>query len=89
MIDALRQVLLALVQLLLFAIFGRVIISWLLVSGMRNEFILRLDYALSVFTEPLMRPLRRVVPPLGMIDITPMVAILLLIIVRVAINAVL
>ncbi|MBD3620422.1 MAG: YggT family protein [Chromatiales bacterium] len=29
-------------------------------------------------TEPLMRPLRRVIPPFGMIDITPMIAILLL-----------
>ena len=84
-----KEILITLVNLLLFASFGRVIISWLLISGVRNEFVLRLDYALSIFTEPIMRPIRRVIPPIGMIDITPMAAILALIIVRVAINAVL
>ncbi len=84
-----KDILLALVQLLLFAIFGRVIISWLLISGVRNEFVLRLDYALSIFTEPIMRPLRRVIPTMGMIDITPMAAILVLILVQYAINKVL
>ena len=84
-----KEILITLVNLLLFAIFGRVIISWLLVSGVPNEFVLRLDYAMSIFREPIMRPIRRVIPPMGMIDITPMAAILALIIVRVAINAIL
>ena len=84
-----KDILIYLVQLLLFAIFGRVIISWLLISGVRNNFVLRLDYALSIFTEPIMRPIRRVIPPMGMIDITPMAAILALILVQVIIREVL
>ena len=32
----------------------------------------------SQFTRPLLDPLRRFIPPLGMIDLTPLVAILLL-----------
>ncbi len=82
-----KEILTTLVNLLLFAIFGRVIISWLLVSGVRNDIVLRLDYALSVFTEPIMRPLRRVIPTMGRFDITPMVAIILLSIVSRVISA--
>ena len=85
MIGAMSDFVLILIRLLLFSIFGRVIISWLLVAGMRNEFILRLDYILSVVTDPIMRPLRRVVPTFGSIDLTPMVAIILLIIIREAV----
>ena len=86
MTDGLRLLLGSIVQVLLIAIFGRVIISWLLVAGMRNEFILRLDQTLGVVTDPIMRPLRRIIPPFGgMIDITPMVAIIILIIVQRAI----
>ena len=73
-----KDLLLTLIQLLLFAIFARIIISWLLVAGMRNEFILRVDRTLGMITDPLMRPLRRFIPPIGMIDITPMVAIIVL-----------
>lgn len=84
-----KELLLTLVQILLFAIFGRVIISWLLIAGIRNDFVLRLDYVLSVVTDPIMRPIRRVIPPLGMIDITPMAAIIALIVVREIIDRVL
>ncbi len=80
-----RDLLLALINVLWFAILGRVILSWLLTAGMRNDLIFRLDYVLGILTEPLMRPLRRVVPTLGMIDITPIVAIILLSVVRQAI----
>ena len=83
-----RDLLLALVNVLWFAILGRVILSWLLMAGMRSDVIIRLDYALGIVAEPLMRPLRRVVPSLGMIDITPIVAIILLSVVRQAIVSV-
>lgn len=82
-----RDLLLALVNVLSFAILGRVVFSWLLMAGMRNNFIFRLDYALRIITEPIMRPLRRVIPTMGTIDITPIVAFLLLRLVSVAIVA--
>jgi YggT family protein len=80
--DLVKQLLETLVNILIFAIFGRIIISWLVLAGMRNEFLLRLDQALSIITDPIMRPLRRIIPPLGMIDITPMVALIVLYIIR-------
>jgi hypothetical protein len=35
-----------------------------------------------VVSEPILAPLRRVIPPMGMFDITPMVAIIVIVVVR-------
>ncbi|MCK9485792.1 MAG: YggT family protein [Dehalococcoidia bacterium] len=61
------------VQFLAFAIFARAILSWFPID--RNGPIFQF---LNAITEPVLDPLRRVIPPIGMIDITPMVAMLLL-----------
>jgi len=76
------DVLLALINILYFAVLGQVVLSWLLMAGMRNDLIFRLDYALGLITRPLMRPLRRVIPSIGVIDITPIVAIVILSVLR-------
>jgi YggT family protein len=55
------------------AIIVRVIVSWVRVS----EYSPWVRWAF-VLTEPIMRPLRRIVPTIGMIDITPIVAYFLL-----------
>ena len=62
-----------LLQILWFAIFARAIISWFPID--QNGPVVR---ALDAITEPILEPLRRVVPRVGMIDITPMVAIVLI-----------
>jgi YggT family protein len=62
-----------LTQILTAAIFFRAILSWFQMDP-RNPLIAMLDQ----ITEPILAPLRRVVPRLGMIDITPLVAIILL-----------
>lgn len=61
------------VQFLAFAIFARAILSWFPID--RNGPIFQF---LNSVTDPILEPLRRVIPPIGMIDITPMVAMLLL-----------
>jgi YggT family protein len=55
------------------AIFVRAILSWF-IHDPRNPLVQVLDQ----ITEPILSPLRRVVPRLGMMDITPLVAIILL-----------
>ena len=67
-----------LIQLLIYAFIGRAIISWIYLAGVRNDFVSRLDLALRSITEPVIAPLRRFIPPVGMFDITPLVAIILL-----------
>ena len=75
-----QSLLLIVLQLLWFAIIGRVIISWLSIAGIKGALILQIDYALGLVTEPLMRPLRKIIPPVGNIDIVPMVAIIIVIV---------
>lgn len=60
-------------NILTLAILARVLLSWFQLSP-NNPLIA----ILNEITEPILGPLRRVVPPLGMIDITPIVAMILL-----------
>ena len=55
------------------AIFARVLLSWFPIRP-DSPLILVLDE----ITEPILRPLRSIVPRLGMLDITPIVALVLL-----------
>ncbi|MBT9149247.1 MAG: YggT family protein [Dehalococcoidia bacterium] len=60
-------------EVLTIAIFARVIISWFPVNPGN-----RLVVLLHQVTEPILAPLRGIIPRVGMIDITPMIAIILL-----------
>jgi YggT family protein len=66
-------------NVLLWAIFIRVVLSWFNIRP-DNPFYPILDI-LDQVTEPILAPLRRVVPRTGMFDLTPMVAIFLLILI--------
>ncbi len=59
------------------AILIRVIVSWLNVNPY-NPFV---SFVYQV-TDPILEPLRRIIPPLGMIDISPIIAMLLLSVVQ-------
>lgn len=60
-------------EVLTFAIIARAIMSWF--SPRPTN---RLAIILYQVTEPVLSPLRRVIPRVGMIDLTPLVAIMLL-----------
>ena len=64
-------------QVLTFAIFIRAILSWFTMSS-RNPLLVSIYRVFIQITEPILAPLRRIVPTIGMIDITPIIAILLL-----------
>ncbi len=72
-VDSFGGIIALLLQLLSLAIFIRALLSW--VSPDPNNPIVR---ALDSITEPILQPLRQIVPRVGMIDITPIVAIILL-----------
>ena len=63
-----------------------VVMSWLLafdVINRRNPFALRVVQFLSALTEPLFRLVRRVIPPIGGFDLSPMIVALGVIFVRI------
>ena len=64
-------------RILWIAIFARIILSWVDPAGQ-----MRLTQILHEITEPILGPIRRVMPSMGMIDLSPMVAIILLEVLR-------
>ena len=62
-----------LITILAYAIFARAILSWFPID--RGGPIFRV---LDAITDPILDPLRRIIPRIGMIDLSPMIAMLLL-----------
>ncbi|MCI0475279.1 MAG: YggT family protein [Anaerolineales bacterium] len=60
--------------LLTFAIIANAIMSWLPMDRYNNPVARVLDQ----ITAPILEPLRRVIPPIGMMDVTPIVALIVL-----------
>ncbi len=67
------------IQALAFAIFFRAILSWFMMNPRTaGGPLLSIYRVLHQITEPLLAPLRRIIPQVGMVDITPMIAFLIL-----------
>ena len=64
----------ATVLVLTFAIIGRALLSWIPNLDYRNPAV---EFLVTV-TEPILAPIRAIMPRLGMFDFTPMIAIILL-----------
>jgi len=73
----LYRVISLLFDLLSLAIIARAVLSWFRVNPYHPAVTL-----LNRITEPILAPLRRYIPPIGMVDITPIVALILLQIVQ-------
>ncbi len=67
------QVICLFTNLLVIAIIVRALLSWFNMDP-RSPLI----QALNQITEPILEPIRRIMPRLGMIDLSPLIAILLL-----------
>ena len=63
----------AIFNIIMLAILARVLLTWF--PATRYSSLYRIIYEL---TEPILSPLRRVIPPIGMVDLSPLVAIILL-----------
>jgi YggT family protein len=75
----------SLISLVILALVVSAILSWLIafdVVNMRNRFIYQFSRFLDAVTRPILRPVQRVVPPFGGVDITPVIVIIVLIGIR-------
>jgi YggT family protein len=71
----------SLFQLLWLAIIINAILSWLFafeVINYRNRFVAQVAQTLDAVVTPVLAPLRRFIPSLGGLDITPIIALLLI-----------
>jgi len=81
MLAALFKIIFLLLDVLTWIIIIQAVLSWLVafnVINTQNGFVGQFLYALDRITEPLYRPIRRVLPDFGGIDFSPLVVLLLL-----------
>ena len=82
---ALLEVILIALQLYTYLIIASAILSWLVafnVINTRNDFVRSVWNFLDAVTEPVLRPIRRILPNLGGVDISPIILILLIIFIQ-------
>jgi YggT family protein len=73
------------IQLYIYVLIVNAILSWLLafnVVNPRNQVVRTVGFGLYRLTEPLLRPIRQILPSMGGLDLSPVVLILLLIFVQ-------
>jgi len=88
MAGALFTTIMILLNVLWWIIIAQFILSLLFafnVINNHNDFVRQMMFALDKVTEPLYRPIRRILPDLGMLDFAPAVVLILLSILRQAI----
>ena len=91
MLMAVFGVLDLLLRVLTYVIIAQAILSWLVafnVINTHNDFMRSFLNALDRITEPLYRPIRRVLPDFGGIDFSPIVVLLLIHVVRILLGGV-
>ncbi|MCB1547750.1 MAG: YggT family protein [Hyphomicrobiaceae bacterium] len=77
-----------LIDLLIWIIIASAVMSWLIafnVINPYNQFVRTLWTAFNAVTEPLLRPIRRLLPDMRGIDISPVVLILILMFIRIVV----
>lgn len=82
---ALLDVILVVLQIYIWLLIAAAILSWLIafnVVNTRNQFVAMVADFLWRITEPVLRPIRSLMPNLGGIDISPVVLILIIFLIQ-------
>ena len=86
---SIAQILMLLLEVVWFIVIAHVIMSWLInfqVLNLRQQLVAQLWYGLNQLLEPIYRPIRRFLPPMGGIDITPLVVLIGVAILRIVVR---
>lgn len=78
---ALLDVIMLALQLYVWLLIAAAVMSWLVafnVVNMRNDIVRTIWNVLNQLTEPALRPIRRVLPNLGGLDISPIILLLII-----------
>ena len=78
MIDVFINLLSIVIKVLYIAIISQVIVSWIIVAGVRYNLIQNLYEITTAITNPILKPIRNIMPSLGGWDLSPLIAIFLL-----------
>ncbi|MDT7935189.1 MAG: YggT family protein [Sphingomonadaceae bacterium] len=80
-LNALLTIFFMVLTVITWLLIAQAIISWLIafnVISLRSDGVRQIAYGLERLTDPLLRPIRRVLPNFGGVDISPLVLILLI-----------
>jgi YggT family protein len=75
------EVILIVLDLIWWLIIASVVASWLVAFGVvntRNDVVYRILDLLNRATDPILRPIRRLIPPMGGLDLSPMIVLLII-----------
>ena len=77
--QSLFQILMLLLDVVWFFIIAHVIMSWLIsfqVLNVRQQLVGQIWYGLNRLMEPIYGPIRRILPPMGGLDLAPLVVLI-------------
>ncbi|WP_102110416.1 YggT family protein [Oceaniglobus roseus] len=83
---SLFQILMLILNVVWFIMIAHIIMSWLInfqVLNMRQPLVGQLWYGLNRMVEPIYGPIRRILPPMGGLDLAPLVALIALYAIRI------
>ena len=81
MLNPIAALLIQLLEIYKWIVIAAVIVSWLTafnVINSYNNFVRSLLRILAALTEPVFRPIRKILPPMGGLDLSPIVVFLLI-----------
>ena len=81
---AILDIILLVLQMYIWLLIASAILSWLIafnVVNTRNQFVSAIAEFLYRITEPVLRPIRSIMPDLGGLDISPIIVILIIILI--------
>ncbi len=87
--QSLFQILMLILDVVWFFIIAHVIMSWLInfqVLNMRQQLVAQIWYGLNRVLEPIYGPIRRILPPMGGLDLAPLVTLLAIIAIRIVLQ---
>jgi YggT family protein len=82
---AILDVILIVLDLYIYIVIAAAVLSWLVafnVVNPRNQFVSMVGEFLYRITDPVLRPIRNMLPPMGGIDISPIVLFLIIILIE-------
>jgi len=81
MIYALLSTLSLILNLVWWVFLIMIIMSWLIsfnVINTRNQFVANVWRIINQITDPILRPIRRIIPPLGGLDLSPIIVFIII-----------
>jgi YggT family protein len=81
MLNPIAALLIEILEIYKWIVIAAVIVSWLTafnVINVHNNFVRTLLRILMALTEPVFRPIRRIIPPVGGLDLSPIVVFVLI-----------